>query len=96
VIKETKNKTYYFRLYVTGASINSMTAVNNIKKFCEEHLHDDYELEIIDVYKDPTIAIKENIIALPMLIMKCPFMEKRFIGTLSEVEQLLSVIDTSK
>lgn len=77
------------RLYVTGASPNSIRAVENIKAFCEKYLKDNYQLEIIDVYQQPTIAEQEQIIALPLLIKKGPGTERRFVGDMSDTEKLL-------
>ena len=86
---ETNNDKYVFHLYVTGASPNSVKAIANTKKMCEEYLGD-YELEIIDVYQQPKIAQRENIIALPLLIKKSPLPEQRFIGAIADINKLLS------
>ena len=81
--------TYKLRLFVTGASPNSLRAITNTKGFCEIYLKDKYELEIIDVYQQPLIAQAEQIIALPMLIKKFPLPEKRLIGDMSDTEKVL-------
>jgi circadian clock protein KaiB len=83
------NGQYVFCLYVTGASPNSLRAIANTKAFCEEYFKDDYELDVIDVYQSPGIAKEENIIALPLLVQKQPLPEKRFIGDMSKLDQLL-------
>jgi circadian clock protein KaiB len=90
---QTKNK-YVFHLYVTGASPNSVRAIANTKKICEQYFHN-YELEIIDVYQQPQIAQRENIIALPLLVKKFPLPEKRFIGAVADTEKLLSSMGIS-
>lgn len=82
-------ETFVFRLYVTGASPNSMRAISNIKKIFSKHLHNHYELEIIDVYQQPAVARKDNIIALPLLIKKHPLPERRLIGDMSDMEKVL-------
>jgi len=85
-------KKYQFHLYVTGASMNSLAAIANIKKLCEEKFTQNYELEIIDVYQQPHVTRKENIVALPLFIKKYPLPEKRFIGTMSDKDKLVSGI----
>lgn len=80
---------YILRLYITGASPNSIRAVENIKAFCEKYLANNYQLEIIDVYQQSTIAEKEQIIALPLLIKKGPGAERRFVGDMSDTEKLI-------
>lgn len=86
---------YIFRLYVTGASPNSLRAIANTRNLCEEHFNENYELEIIDVHQQPSIAKKENIIALPLLIKKHPLPEKRLIGDMSDIDKVLKSIGAS-
>jgi circadian clock protein KaiB len=86
----TENKeSYFLRLFITGASPNSARAIANIKSICELNLGTSYELEIIDVYQQPSIAEKEQIVALPLLIKKFPLPERRLIGDLSDTEKVL-------
>ena len=80
---------YRLRLFITGASPNSIRAVDNIKAFCEKYLKDNYQLEIIDVYQQPAIAEQEQIIALPLLIKKAPGTERRLIGDMSDTQKIL-------
>ena len=86
---------YVFRLYVTGASPNSLRAIANTRELCEEHFNDNYELEIIDVHQQPSVARQENIIALPLLIRKHPLPEKRLIGDMSDMGRVLKSIGVS-
>ena len=87
---------YVFRLYVTGASPNSLRAITNTKNLCEEYLNENYELEVIDVHQHPFIAKEENIIALPLLVKKLPLPEKRLIGDMSDIERVLKSIGALK
>ncbi|HEY3580013.1 MAG TPA: circadian clock KaiB family protein [Pyrinomonadaceae bacterium] len=80
---------YILRLYVTGSSPRSLKAISNLKRVCEEHLHDDYDLQVIDIYKDPDAAREEQIIAAPTLIKRLPAPLRRFIGDLSNTQKLL-------
>jgi circadian clock protein KaiB len=82
-------KEYVLRLYVTGASPNSTRAITNLTKICEEHLHGNYSLEIIDVYQQAVIATEEQVVALPMMIKKAPLPERRLIGDMSDSEKVL-------
>ena len=83
---------YIFRLYITGASPNSLRAIANTKNICDEYFNENYELEIIDVHQQPFVAKQENIIALPLLIKKHPLPEKRLIGDMSNIERVLNSI----
>ena len=80
---------YVLRLFVTGTSPNSVRAIGNLRELCELHLKGRYSLEIIDVYQQPEIARKEQIIALPLLVKKSPGPESRLIGDMSETEKVL-------
>ena len=87
-LKETalKRTKYILRLYVTGSSHRSLRAVYNLKKLCEEYLPDDYELEVIDIYKDPAAAREEQIIAAPTLVKKLPKPIRKFVGDMSNAK----------
>ena len=86
---ETKTTIFVLRLFITGATPNSLKAVANIKKICEEHLKGKYSLEIIDVYQQHAIAEQEQLIALPLLIKQQPLPQRRMIGDLSDTEKVL-------
>ena len=80
---------YRLRLFVTGATPNSTRAILNLKEFCEAHLANRYELEIVDVYQQPLVAISEQLIALPMLVKLSPLPQRRLIGDMSDTDKVL-------
>jgi circadian clock protein KaiB len=84
-----ENQPYVLRLFVAGASINSLRAVSNVKEICEKYLEENYSLEIIDVYQQKSLAEKENIIALPLLIKSFPLPERRMVGDMSDTPKVL-------
>ena len=88
-----ERETYVLRLYVTGLTPRSQKAIKNIKKICEEHLTGRYDLEVIDIYKQPALAKGEQIIAAPTLIRKLPLPLRRFIGDLSDTERIVFGLD---
>ncbi len=85
---EDSNK-FRLVLFITGASANSIRAVNNLQAFCSKYIQDNYLLEIIDVYQHPELAEREQIIALPTLVKKGPAPERRFVGDLSDTGKIL-------
>jgi circadian clock protein KaiB len=91
-----KRAKYILRLYVTGSTGRSLRAVYNLKKICEEHLPDDYELEVIDIYKDPEAAREAQIVAAPTLVKKLPQPIRRFVGDLSNTQKILIGLDIYK
>jgi circadian clock protein KaiB len=88
-----KEEKYLLRLYVTGMTAKSNQAIQNIKQICEEHLKGRYDLEVIDIYREPVLAKGDQIIATPTLIKKLPVPIRRFIGDLSESEKILLGLD---
>ena len=91
-----KRARYILRLYVTGSTGRSLRAVYNLKKICEEHLPDDYDLEVIDIYKHPEAAREEQIIAAPTLVKKLPTPLRKFVGDLSNTQKILIGLDIYK
>ena len=90
---KAKSDTFVLRLYVAGQTPNSMSAIANVKKTCEEHLQGRYELEVVDLYQQPLLAQGEQIIAVPTLIKKLPLPLRRIIGDMSKIERLLVGLD---
>ena len=88
-VESAAGERYVFRLFVTGILPNSARAVANSKAICEQYLKGRYELEIIDIYQQPDLALTEQIIAVPVLIKKFPLPEERLIGDLSNTEKVL-------
>ncbi len=91
-----KEEPYVLRLYVTGMTPRSATAIQNIKNICEQHLQGRYKLEVVDVYQHPGLAKGEQIIAAPTLIKHLPLPLRRFIGDMSRTEQILLGLDLRK
>lgn len=87
---------YVLRLYLAGTTTQSLRAIINVKKFCEEYLKGRYELEVIDLYQQPQLAQGEQIIAAPTLIKKLPLPLRRIIGDMSKTERLLVGLDLQK
>lgn len=89
-MKPTK---YTLKLYVTDHTASSQQAVLNIKSICEQELNNEYELEVVDVLKNPQLAENEKIIATPTLIRELPTPLRRIIGDLSQREKVLLGLD---
>ena len=70
-----------------------MRAVYNLRKLCEEYLPDDYDLEVIDIYKDPAAARDEQIIAAPTLVKQLPAPIRKFVGDMSNTQKILFGLD---
>ncbi len=81
------------RLYVAGQTRRSTTALANLKRICEEHLKGKYQIEVVDVLKNPRLARGDQILALPTLVRKLPAPMKKIIGDLSNEDRVLIGLD---
>lgn len=87
---------YLLRLYVTGTTPNSIRAIANLQKICEDYLAASYDLEVIDLYQQPHLAAGDGIIAVPTLIKHLPKPLKRIIGDMSDTERVLRGLNLSR
>jgi circadian clock protein KaiB len=88
-----KEDKWELRLYIAGNTPKSIAALNNLKKYCEEHLCDRYELEVIDLLTHPQLAAGDQILAIPTLVRKVPVPVRKIIGDLSNEEKVLVGLD---
>ncbi len=77
------------RLYVAGQTPKSLTAFTNLKRLCENHLPGRYTIEVVDLAKQPHLAVNDQIVALPTLVRKLPEPIKRIVGDLSNTERVI-------
>lgn len=84
---------YCFKLFISGMSVRSTRAVDNLKHVCEEYLKDRYELEIIDINQDREKAVTYQIFALPTLLKLSPAPERIILGDLSDKKKVLKILD---
>ena len=84
---------YHLRLYVAGQTAKSLAAMTNLKRFCEQHLAGRYDIEVIDLMKNPQLAAGDQILAIPTLVRRLPSPLKRIIGDLSNTEKVLVGLD---
>src|SRR6476619_945679 len=84
---------YLLRLYVTGTTGQSVRAIQNVRRICEEHLQGLYDLEVVDIYKNLPLARGDQIIAAPTLIKRLPEPLRRLIGDMSDEQRVLIGLD---
>jgi circadian clock protein KaiB len=70
-----------------------MTAFQNLKNICEEYLHGKYNIEVVDLMENPTLARGDQILAIPTLVRKLPQPIRKIIGDLSNTERVLVGLD---
>ncbi len=90
---KAKEEFWELRLYIAGQTSKSITALENIEKYCKEYLNGRYKIEVIDLLKEPALAAGDQILAIPTLVKKFPTPIRKIIGDLSNVEKVLVGLD---
>src|ERR1700730_15577246 len=80
----------------SGQAAKCTLAIAAIKDICETHLKDRYELEVIDLYREPLLAERDQIIAAPTLVKVLPSPSRRFIGDLSDADRVRVGLDLKR
>jgi circadian clock protein KaiB len=84
---------WQLRLYVAGQTPKSMAALDNLRRLCESHLVGRYDIEVIDLLVNPTLAAGDQILAVPTLVRKFPEPIRKIIGDLSNEDRVLVGLD---
>jgi circadian clock protein KaiB len=84
-----KGPHYVLRLFITGTTSRSSRAIANLRRVCEDRLHGEYELEVVDIYQHPAAAQEHQILAAPTLVKLLPLPMRRIIGDLANEERVL-------
>jgi circadian clock protein KaiB len=87
------SKMYKLRLYITGQTPRSVASIQNLRHVCDEYLAGRFELQVVDIYQQPELAKKAQIIAAPTLIKKLPLPLRKLVGDLSNEERVLMGLD---
>lgn len=80
---------FKFRLYVAGDAQNSVQAIANLTAICRTYEPDRYEIEIVDVLREPKRALLDKVFMTPTLVKLAPLPVRRIVGTLSQTEPIL-------
>ena len=91
--KASRSEFYRLRLYIAGQTPNSIAAITNLKKICEDKLKGRYRIEVVDLLEKPQLAKGDQIIAIPTLVRRLPPPVKSIIGNLSKTESVLVGLD---
>ena len=91
--KPSPTAEWQLRLYVAGQTPKSVAALDNLKRLCESHIAGRYEIEVIDLLVNPTLAAGDQILAVPTLVRKLPEPIRKIIGDLSNEGKELVGLD---
>ena len=83
---------FTFRLYIAGDGPNSIQAVANLRALCLELLPNRYEIEVVDVIREPQRALDDGVLLTPTLVKLLPAPVRRVVGNLNQREPLLHAL----
>jgi len=89
----TDEKGCLLRLYVAGHTVNSNTAIGNLRRICEQYMPGQYHIDVIDLMVNPHLAKVAQIVAIPTLVRELPAPPRRIIGDLSDTQRVLLALD---
>jgi circadian clock protein KaiB len=89
----TESPKHKFLLFVSGMSVKSGQAIENLQKICEEHFPNNFELQIIDISRDKEQAVDYQIIGIPTLIKTSPDPPRIILGDLSDTQKVLKILN---
>lgn len=84
---------YRLRLFVAGSTLLSRHAIENLRRVCAERLPGKVDFEVVDIYQQPELTERNQVIATPTLVRLLPLPVRRVIGDLSETERVLRSLD---
>jgi circadian clock protein KaiB len=87
--KASDGEKWELRLYTAGQTPKSLAAFANLKQICEKYLKDRYTIEVIDLTRQPQLAVGDQIVAIPTLVRKLPEPLRRIVGDLRDTERTL-------
>lgn len=67
-LSKKKTAGFILKLYIAGNESNSLRAVEVVKEVCQQNLGHDYDLRIIDVFKDFKSALQDKVLVAPTLV----------------------------
>jgi circadian clock protein KaiB len=81
-----------FRIYVADNTQNSEAARANLQALCRTYLENRYEIEVVDVLREPERALKDGIFMTPTLVRLWPAPVRRIVGTLADPKPVLQIL----
>jgi circadian clock protein KaiB len=89
------NQELELRLYVAGQLPNSVLARENLRRICEDDLHGNCRVEVVDFLESPQRALADGVLVTPTLLMVAPSPQRIIVGTLADRATVLRALDVA-
>lgn len=86
---------YKFKIYLIEKNQSSKELLHKVTSILNNRFRNNYSLEIVDILKNPEIAINDNILATPTLLKEYPLPARRIIGDITDEKSFLSILSLS-
>jgi circadian clock protein KaiB len=73
---------YRFTLFINGERADTVDELTNLQRMLDESITAGYDLEVVDVMKNPEAAIEHRVRATPLLIREIPEPVVKVLGSL--------------
>lgn len=90
--EQSTSDVYQLRLYFAAGSPHSVHAIHNLQQICRKHLGSAYQLELIDVLREPARALRDEVLVTPTLVVVSPEPGAILIGDLSPTTAVLDAL----
>ena len=80
-------KSYTLCLYIAGSTSAGKQSVRDVKRVLKKSSLD-YTLEVVDILKNPQMALKNGVVATPTLIKTQPLPVQHIVGRIDNVLDL--------
>jgi len=80
--KKPSDERWRLVVYLAGDTPVGLSALDNLRRICGEHLDNRVRIEVVDLLKEPETARLEQIVIVPTVVRKSPLPVKRVFGNL--------------
>ena len=84
---------YKLILFISGMSVKSSHAIENLQNICEEFPEKKMKFDIIDIREEREKAAQYQIFVVPTLIKISPAPTRTILGDLSDKEKVLKILE---
>jgi circadian clock protein KaiB len=93
ITEVARSQIYSFRLYVAGDAQNAAEALANLTRICVASLEGRYDIDVVDVFRQPERALADGIFMTPTLVRVTPSPLRKIVGTLSDLDKVIRALN---
>ena len=94
--RQSPNGQWRLVIYLAGDTPVSLTALENLRRICQERLDSFFQIEVVDLLKRPEVVREEHIVAVPTVVRRRPLPVKRIFGDLTAVDAVVRSLEMPK